>query len=88
MHDQIASFTLTLPVLPPIISNVGRTSLKPQNFMAFAEFPSNSSFLIGVPVTTALPAGSFSRVSGKLQQTFDAFGMAILFANPGVISDS
>ena len=36
----------------------------------------------------ALSFGRYSRVSGKLQQTFFAEGMQILFARPGVMSDS
>lgn len=50
------------------------------------ELSENNSFLIGEPVRTALPLGRCSKVSGKLQQTLVALGMAILFASPGVIS--
>ena len=40
------------------------------------------------PVRTALSAGRYLIVSGKLQHTFVAFLIAILLASPGVISDS
>ena len=37
---------------------------------------------------TAFPSGRYFIVSGKLQHTFVALGMASLFARPGVMSDS
>ena len=61
---------------------------KLQSFMAFSATPLKSSLLIGDPVSTALSAGRYFMVSGKLQQTFLAPFMAILLASPGVISDS
>ena len=35
-----------------------------------------------------LTCGRYCNVSGKLQHTFEAAGIQILLANPGVISDS
>ena len=37
---------------------------------------------------TAFPSGRYFIVSGKLQHTFVALGIASLFARPGVMSDS
>ena len=43
---------------------------------------------MGDPVSTALSAGRYFKVSGKLQHTLQACGIASLLARPGVISDS
>ena len=53
-----------------------------------ARSPLRSSARIGDPVRIALSFGRYFKVSGKLQQTFAAEGIQILFASPGVISDS
>ena len=55
---------------------------------AFWGFPLSNSVRIGEPVSTALSAGKYFNVSGKLQHTLVALGIASLLAKPGVISDS
>ena len=70
-----------------MIRRVGFLS-NPVSLRASSLLPLKSSFLIGEPVSTAFPFGRYCRVSGKLVQTFVANLVAILFASPGVISDS
>ena len=79
---------MTEPRLPPIISKVGLSSLKPVSFFATSLSPQSSSFLIGEPVSTALFFGRYCKVSGKFVQILVANLVAILLASPGVISDS
>ena len=81
-------FTATAPRLPPIIRTTGFESSNPQNLSPFSLLPLKSSSLIGEPVRTAFSAGRCLSVSGKFVQTLTAHGMQILFASPGVISDS
>ena len=66
----------------------GLSEVKWQNFFAISRSPVKSSWRIGEPVRTALSAGRFFKVSGKLQQIFVADGIESLFASPGVMSDS
>ena len=82
------SFSLTAPREPPIISRTGFSPLKPQADRPFSLSPSNNSLRMGVPVCTPLPFGTYCRVSGKVAQITLAEGIAILFARPGVMSDS
>ena len=86
--ERTALLTATEPRLPPIIKITGLSSVSPQNSSAADLLPSNSSWRIGEPVSTAFSFGRCSKVSGKLQHTFVADGIEILFASPGVISDS
>ena len=69
---RTALLTETAPWLPPMTMSTGLSAVKPQISRPFARSPVNSSPRIGVPVRTALPEGTISRVSGKLQQIFRA----------------
>ena len=81
-------FTATAPRLPPIIRITGFELSNPQNLSPFSLSPLKSSSLIGEPVSTAFSAGRCFSVSGKFVHTLTAHGIHILFASPGVISDS
>ncbi len=84
----MASFKIEEPRLPPITRITGLSFSNPQNFLPLSASPFISSLLMGVPVTTALSAGRYCAVSGKLQHIALAAGKLSLFARPGVISDS
>ena len=85
---RTAVFTFTEPRLPPIIRIIGLSGVRPVYFKPARRSPWRISARIGEPVKTALSAGRYGNVSGKLQQTFFADGMHSLLARPGVISDS
>ena len=70
-----------------MIRRVGLLS-NPVSLRASSLLPLKSSFLIGEPVSTALFLGRYCNVSGKLVHILVANLVAILFASPGVISDS
>ncbi|MPN40346.1 hypothetical protein SDC9_187882 [bioreactor metagenome] len=67
---------------------IGLLLLNPQSLRPTSLLPIKSSDLIGVPVATPFPFLMYLRVSGKVVHTFLANGEAILFASPGVMSDS
>ena len=86
--SRTALFTLAAPRLPPMTMMTGLLAVKPHMFSPASRLPCASSARMGEPVRTALSAGIFFMVSGKLQHTFSATGMHSLLASPGVISDS
>ena len=85
---RTAVLTATAPRLPPMIRSVGFSSVNPQKASPFSLSPWKSSSRIGEPVRTAFCGGRCLIVSGKFVQTRFAQGIQILFASPGVISDS
>ncbi len=77
------------PLLPPTTRSVGfAESVKLQSAKARLASPDSNSARMGVPVSTAFSSGTCAIVSGKLQHTFVAFGIAMRLASPGVRSDS
>ena len=77
------------PLLPPTTRSVGfAESVKLQSAKARSASPDSNSARMGVPVSTAFSSGTCASVSGKLQHTFVAFGIAMRLASPGVRSDS
>ena len=86
--SRTALLTLAAPRLPPMTMITGLFAVNPHMLSPASLLPSASSARMGEPVSTALSAGMFFIVSGKLQHTLSATGMHSLFARPGVISDS
>ena len=66
---------------------MGFAPLKPRNFSPSMRLPLNSSRLIGVPVCMPLLPVYLS-VSSNVTRILSAYLAAILFASPGVKSDS
>ena len=81
-------FIKTDPWLPPIIKITGLLFLNLQISFPFISLPNNNSFLIGVPVNSTFLSLINFLVSGNVIHIFFIKGIEILFASPGVMSDS